>query len=460
MDPLLAGTDPEPIITFEPAQTTEPVAAQFPEAGATIGAIGEIGAIGAVEPAPLPSSDDTQNWAMAPAEPWEVDDPPESLSDPRPASTGEDGQEKPKRSLVFKAIVVLAVLFLVAAAAVGSARALHHPATTAAPPAHVTTPTQAAEGPALRERVRRGRPRPGRPGSGGHRRRRLRHDRRQRGPHVALGIPHADQRRTVINPYISSLQLYGTFLSGTKVRPPPRLRRPAPRRKSGRNCGSSRPSTGFRRSNLAPSWCSSTPTPPSGRQPSAPSTGPPNSRLLTPSRGIGLGTFQLVCRPPYRGIPTADTTTPLSDDNAAEPTRTRRKEKSTAAPESEGATSRETARRPAKKSVSATRSSKPKAAQPDAPGPRRATHRPARMPTSATPALHVQTGVPPKPVWAPEPIVTPRWPSCRSQQTKPSRRRSRTGSLQRCLRRGPRRHGNTPTQPHVRSEPCSPLRSP
>jgi hypothetical protein len=108
------------------------------------------------------------------------------------------------------------------------------------------------------------------------------------------------------------------------------------------------------------------------------------------------------------GIPTADTTIPLSDDNAPDPTRTRRKDKSTPAPETEGATAAETARRPAKKSVSGTRSSNPKAAQSDAARPAPAARRPARKPTSAPRASTPEAAVPPKPVWAPEPIVTPK----------------------------------------------------
>jgi hypothetical protein len=86
-----------------------------------------------------------------------------------------------------------------------------------------------------------------------------------------------------------------------------------------------------------------------------------------------------VCGVPYWGIPTADTTTPLSDDNASDPTRKGRNTKSTAAPETEGARPVTAARRPAEQSVSATRS-----------------------PRSGVP-------LPPTPVWAAEPTVTPKW---------------------------------------------------
>jgi hypothetical protein len=79
------------------------------------------------------------------------------------------------------------------------------------------------------------------------------------------------------------------------------------------------------------------------------------------------------------GIPTADTTTPLSDDNASNSTRTRHKSTSTPAPDAEGARPAAADRRPATQSVSATR--------PPGPG----------------------VLLPPKPVWAPEPMVTPKW---------------------------------------------------
>jgi hypothetical protein len=216
-DPLLAGTDPEPIVAFEPAKTAEPVAPQFAEADATIGSIG------AMEPAPLPSSDDNPDWAMAPAGPWEVDDPPdsdppESLSAPRTASTRVDGEDKPKRSLVFKAIVVLAVLFLVAAAAAWTVRALHHPATTAAPPAHVTAPTQAPAGTSAP-----GTSSTGTAASGTARIQAATDAVDSATTSASVGLtslsafPTPTNVETVVNPYISSLQLYETFLSGTKV---------------------------------------------------------------------------------------------------------------------------------------------------------------------------------------------------------------------------------------------------
>jgi hypothetical protein len=212
-DPLLAGTDPEPTVAVESAQTTEP------EPPHLAGAAAAVAAIGTEEPAPLPSTDDNATWAMAPAEPWEVDDPADSLPDARTAGTREDGDEKPKRSLVFTATVVLAVLILVAVVAVVAVRALHHPTTTAAPSAQVTTPTQAA-----------GTSAPGRSSTGtaasGTARIQAATDAVDSATTAAsVGLtslsafPTPTNVETVINPYVSSLQLYETFLSGTKVPP-------------------------------------------------------------------------------------------------------------------------------------------------------------------------------------------------------------------------------------------------
>ena len=168
----------------------------------------------------MPSSDDRATWAMAPAEPWEVDDPAQSLADSRTAGTRKDGEEKPKRSLVFKATIVLAVLFLIAAAAVLAVRGRHHPTTTAAPPAQVTTPTQAAAG--------AGASRASSTGSAASEAARIQAatdavDSATTAASVGLtslsAFPTPTNVETVINPYISSLQLYETFLSGTKVPP-------------------------------------------------------------------------------------------------------------------------------------------------------------------------------------------------------------------------------------------------
>jgi hypothetical protein len=206
-DPLAAGSDPELTVAFEPEEAAEPVAPQFAGAATTLGVIG------AVEQGSLPSSDDNAKWAMAPAEPWEVDDPAESLAVPHGTSTWEDGEERPKRSLVFKTTVVLACLFLVAVAAAVAVRALHHPTPTAAPPVHVTTPTLAAT-------------RTTAPGTSSTGTARIQSatdavDSATTAASVGLtslsAFPTPTNVETVMNPYISSLQLYETFLSGTRV---------------------------------------------------------------------------------------------------------------------------------------------------------------------------------------------------------------------------------------------------
>ena len=194
---------------------TEPVAPQFAEAATTFAVVG------VVESAGLQSSDIDTTWAMAPSEPWEVDDPAQFASSPASTGSGEDGEGKPKRSRVFKATVVLACLFLVAVGAAVAARSLHHPTTTAAPPTHVTTPTQAARGAAA--------PGAGSAGSAPSGSARIQSatdavDSATTAASVGLtslsAFPTPTNVETVINPYISSLQLYETFLSGTKVPAP------------------------------------------------------------------------------------------------------------------------------------------------------------------------------------------------------------------------------------------------
>jgi hypothetical protein len=120
--------------------------------------------------------------------------------------------------LVFKAIVVVAVLLLVGAAAAGAVRALHHPATTAAPPAHVTTPTQAVAGTSAP-----GTSSTGTAASGAARIQAATDAVDSATTAASVGLtslsafPTPTNVETVVNPYISSLQLYETFLSGTKV---------------------------------------------------------------------------------------------------------------------------------------------------------------------------------------------------------------------------------------------------
>ena len=202
-DPSLAGTEPVPV-AFEPAPESEPAAPHFAEAAATFAVVG------AAEPAQPPLSDDAA-WAT-----WEAGPPPEFVPDPAEGGSGEARPEKPKRSRVFKATVALAVIFLVAVGAVVAVRALHHPTTTAAPLSRVTTPTQAAKGTGSSA------------GTAASDTARVQAatdavDSATTAASVGLtsltAFPTPTNVETVINPYISSLQLYQTFLSGTKVPP-------------------------------------------------------------------------------------------------------------------------------------------------------------------------------------------------------------------------------------------------
>jgi hypothetical protein len=154
---------------------------------------------------------------MAPSEPWEVDGAPTSAStsDPLPARTRRnrvenDGEGK-QRSRVFKATVVLTCLFLVVVAAAVVVRALHP--TTPAPPAHVTSPAPSSSSAATSAAA-----------SAGTARLQTASDAVDSATTAAsVGItslaafPTPTNVETVINPYISSLQLYETFLTGTKV---------------------------------------------------------------------------------------------------------------------------------------------------------------------------------------------------------------------------------------------------
>jgi hypothetical protein len=212
LESVLGEPDPEPDVTFEPENEAEPVVPRFAEAVATVGAVG------AMEPAAAPPPEPDPTWAMAPSEPWEVDGAPTSAStsDPLPARNRRhrvenDGEAK-QRSRVFKATVVLACLFLVVVAAAVVVRALHHP-TTAVPPAHVTSPAPSASSAATSAAA-----------SAGTARLQTASDAVDSATTAAsVGItslaafPTPTNVETVINPYISSLQLYETFLTGTTV---------------------------------------------------------------------------------------------------------------------------------------------------------------------------------------------------------------------------------------------------
>jgi len=196
---LLVRPDPGREATFEPVPTEEPSLPRFAEAAATAGAVG------ATEWAPMPSAEPVPTWAMAPAEPWEVEVHAEFAPDPVLTRTDDGGQGK-KRSRVFTATVVLACLFLAIVAAALAVRAIHHPTTTAGPPAQVTHPVSSSSGAARIQTATDA------------------VDSATTAASVGLtslaAFPTPTNVEAVINPYVSSLQLYETFLSGTKVPAP------------------------------------------------------------------------------------------------------------------------------------------------------------------------------------------------------------------------------------------------
>ena len=206
-EPPLAGTEPVPV-AFEPAHESEPAAPRFAEAGASVAPVDGGG------PAQPPLPDDA-TWAT-----WEAGPPPEFVPDPAAGGSAESGRKKPKRSRIFKAAVALACLFLVAVGAVVAVRAMHHPTTTTAPPARVTTPTQAATGTGSVGTAPSGTA-PMQAATDAV-------DSATTAASVGLtsltAFPTPTNVETVINPYVASLQLYQTFLSGAKV---PRSAQPA-----------------------------------------------------------------------------------------------------------------------------------------------------------------------------------------------------------------------------------------
>ena len=210
----LSGSDPEQFVTFEPEKEAQPVATHFAEAPATLGVVG------AMESVPAPPPEPELAWAMAPAAPWEVEGATESASDPDRAATADEGKGKQKKSRVFKAVVVLACVFLVVGAAAVAVRKLHHPTATATPPAHVTTPTASATASSGA----------GASAAGTARIQAATDSVNSATTAANVGItslatfPTPINVETVINPYISSLQLYETFLAGTTV---PAAARPA-----------------------------------------------------------------------------------------------------------------------------------------------------------------------------------------------------------------------------------------
>jgi hypothetical protein len=208
-----ADPDLEPGPDLEPDLEPEPELAPFstlaePTAAAPL--------VWTEEAAPETPTDPEPTWARVPAaskvdagdgEPFT--DAVEADSDARAA--GQSGQEQ-QRSRVFTATVVLACLFVVVIASVLGVRALRHsshPTTTAAPPVTAAPPAHTA---------------PTVPASQDVARIQTATDAVDSATTAAsVGItsmaafPTPTSVETVMNPYIASLQLYETVLSGSKV---------------------------------------------------------------------------------------------------------------------------------------------------------------------------------------------------------------------------------------------------
>ncbi len=187
------AAEPPIMPEFEPDFGEEPAVAAFAPV-ATVGLEEPVGlevpvGLEAIESTP-PMSPDPEP-VRATAEQWEADDPadPEpDLLDPRPEDEGRGTARR--RSRVFTATVVLACAFLVAVAAAVAVR-------RAAPPGDDRS-SGVSIGATRVDRSRFvvfGRHLVGeRPDPSGDRRSGLRHHRRQRGPDVADGVPHANER--------------------------------------------------------------------------------------------------------------------------------------------------------------------------------------------------------------------------------------------------------------------------
>ena len=174
------------------------------------------------EAAPDTPTDPEPTWATVPAA-SEVDaGDDEPFSDAVDADSDERvlepvGEEKKQRSRVFTATIVLACLFVVVVAAVFGVRALRHQTTTAtAPPVTAAPPARTA---------------PTLPTSQDVARIQTATDAVDSATTAAsVGVasmtafPTPTSVATIMNPYIASLQLYETVLSGSKV---PAAARPA-----------------------------------------------------------------------------------------------------------------------------------------------------------------------------------------------------------------------------------------
>jgi hypothetical protein len=192
-------SEPSVLPEFEPDFEEEPAMAPFAATAASAGALEAM--------ASPPSPDPRPTWAMAPAQPWEVGRHAELASDFFDAPLEDEGEGEPKRrSRIFTVTVALACMFLVIVAAAVAVRSLHH-STTPPPSAARSAPpptSSAASSGTARIQVATDAV-----------------DSATTAASVGLtslaAFPTPTNVETVINPYISSLQLYQTFMSGAIV---------------------------------------------------------------------------------------------------------------------------------------------------------------------------------------------------------------------------------------------------
>jgi hypothetical protein len=167
-----------------------------------------------VDPEPNMPSEPEATWTARlpfedPEDAVEAEPALEFLSADEASGGEEEADGKTPRSRVFTATLVLACLFLVVVAAAVAVRALHHPTTAAPPPAHTAPPSH--------------RTAPVAPSPSAARIQTATDAVDSATTAASVGLtslsafPTPTNVETVINPYISSLQLYEAVLSGTKM---------------------------------------------------------------------------------------------------------------------------------------------------------------------------------------------------------------------------------------------------
>jgi hypothetical protein len=196
-----AAFEPEPESVLEPE--CEPAEARIAEMAAVVASVG------VAESSPPPSSEPEP---VALEEEALQEDADEAGNDgtpvPPPTRTARTHKkhEQHRRSRVFTATVVLACLVLVLVAAVAVVHSRHHPTTpTEGGPAHAALPTSSSSDTARIQTATDAL------------------DSATTSATVGLSslptFPTPSNVEKVINPYMASLQLYGTLLSGSTVPP-------------------------------------------------------------------------------------------------------------------------------------------------------------------------------------------------------------------------------------------------